>query len=332
MNPSGTLLLKRSEIASLLTLQEYIDIVERAFRLHAEGKTLAPGLLHINAHEGEFHIKAGGLTLTRTYVAVKTNGGFFQNRTRYGMPNIQGTIVLCDGETGYPLAFMDSIAITISRTGATTAVAAKYLARSDSRSVTICGCGNQGRIQLRSLRQILPIETVYAFDSDPAIAREFARVMAEQLNLSVTAVADPGDAVLRSDVCVTCTPSRKPFLKKEHIPPGLFLAAVGADSPDKQELDPRILAGSTLVVDLLEQCARVGELHHALEAGVVRLENVHAELAQVVGGQRPGRTSAREVTVFDATGTALQDAAAAAGLYEKALAGGHGTMVDLLAG
>ena len=135
------LLLKRSEVAALLDLPDYIEIVEQAFRLFAEGKTLEPGLLHVDAAEGEFHIKAGGLTLEKTYFGLKANAGFFQNKIRYGLPNIQGLILLFDAEKGVPLAVMDSAEITIQRTGAATAVAAKYLAREDTTHATICGCG-----------------------------------------------------------------------------------------------------------------------------------------------------------------------------------------------
>ncbi|MFP5288337.1 MAG: ornithine cyclodeaminase family protein, partial [Thermoanaerobaculia bacterium] len=128
------------------------------------------------------------------------------------------------------------------------------------------------------------------------------------------------------------TPSRQAFLKREHVRPGTFIAAVGADNPEKQEIDPHLLAGSKIVADVVEQCAEIGDLHHALKAGVVSLADVHAELAEVVAGLKPGRTSAEEIVVFDSTGTALQDVAAAAVVYEKALQTGRGLTLDFLAG
>ena len=331
MKPPGTLLLNRHEIASLLSLSDYVDIVENAFRLHAEGKTLSLGLLHIDAADGEFHIKAGGLELEHTYFGLKANAGFFQNRARFGMPNIQGTILLCDGEHGYPLALMDSTEITINRTGATTAVATKYLARPDSRVATICGCGVQGRVQLRSLKLVLPIEEVYAFDSDTGAAETFASDMRAETGLEVTAVRDPGTALRKSDVCITCTPSRQSFLRKDDVPAGIFLAAIGADSPEKHELDPALLAASRVVVDILEQCADVGELHHAIAAGLMTSADVQGELGAVIVGRVPGRRSDDEIIIFDSTGTALQDAAGAAAAYERALAAGVGTFFDFFA-
>src|SRR3982751_1262491 len=142
MNPDGTLILSRRDVASLLSIDDCTLAVEQVFKMHGEGKTSPPGVLGIHARDGGFHIKAGLLELDRTYFAAKTNANFPQNVKRFGLPLIQGVIVLCDGENGYPLALMDSIEITIQRTGAATAVAAKYLARSDSKIATVCGCGN----------------------------------------------------------------------------------------------------------------------------------------------------------------------------------------------
>ena len=168
--------------------------------------------MHLDTNAGEFHIKGGGLQLKRVYVAVKVNGGFFQNPKRWNMPAIQGTIVLCDGEHGYPLAYMDSIEITINRTGATTAAAAKALARADTHTVTICGCGRQGRIQLIGMAYARPISHAFAFDADKAIAAAFASEMARELSIDVEPAATLDTAARQSDAIVTCTPSRFPFL------------------------------------------------------------------------------------------------------------------------
>ena len=328
MRPQKTLLLRRTEIAALLSLDECIAAIEQAFRLHAEGRTLPPEILSIPARGGEFHIKAAGLERERLYIAAKINGNFFQNSTRFGMPNIQGIILLCDGENGYPLALMDSMEITILRTGAATAVAARRLARPDSSAATICGCGNQGRVQLRALTRVLPLKRAYAFDTDESRARRFASELSEELGIEVHAVRELAAAVRRSDIVVTCTPARQFFLRREHVAPGMFVAAVGADSAEKQELDPALVASSKIVVDSLEQCARIGELHHALEKGVVTRTAVHGELGEVVVGQKPGRISPEEIILFDSTGIALEDVAAAAIVYEKAAHGGKGVAFD----
>ncbi|HEV2147056.1 MAG TPA: ornithine cyclodeaminase family protein [Longimicrobiaceae bacterium] len=330
MRPRSTLLLNRTEISSLLTPDDYIRAVERAFEANGKGLSLSTGLLHIDSHGGEFHIKSSGLDLDGTYVGVKCNGAFWQNRER-GLPYVHGGILLFDGETGAPLAIMDSVEITIQRTAAATAVAAKYLARPDSRVVTVCGTGTQGRAQLRFLARVLPVERVYAFGRRTEAAERYASEMGAELGIEVIAVPKPAGAARQSDVIVTCTPARAPLLGREEVAPGTFVAAVGSDNPQKQELDPRLLAASKVVPDITEQCARVGELHHALVAGVMQVSDVHAELGEVVAGKRPGRTSEAEITLFDSTGTALQDVAAAALAYERALAAGRGNFFDLQA-
>src|SRR5205807_1240353 len=238
---AGTLLLARTDIADLLTLDECIAAVDDAFRQHGEGKTSAPKVLGMPAIDGGFHIKAALLSSSPPYFAAKLNGNFFHNSQRFAMPNIQGLIVLCDATNGRPLAVMDSIEITILRTGAATAVAAKHLARPESKVATICGCGNQGRVQLRALQRVLSLQRVYAFDLDEAQTQRFASELSQELGIEVEAVKELATAIGKSDVCVTCTPAKKYFLQKDYVAPGTFLAAVGADNEEKQELDPQLL-------------------------------------------------------------------------------------------
>jgi alanine dehydrogenase len=266
--------------------------------------------------------------LNRSYFAAKVNANFPKNMARFGLRTIQGVVVLADAENGYPLALMDSIEITIQRTGAATGIAAKYLARSDSKTATICGCGNQGRISLRAVTKVLPIETVWAYDRDKSQAQKFASELAEELRIDIEVVSDLQTAVSQSDVCVTCTPSTQPFLREAFVAPGTFIAAVGADNSEKQELEPALLGRNKLVVDVLEQGATIGELHHALDAGVMTRDGVYGELGEVIAGLKSGRTSREEIIVFDSTGMALQDVVTAAAVYEKAVTEGAGTLIN----
>jgi alanine dehydrogenase len=322
--------LSRSQVLELLSLPECIEAVECALCLHAEGRTLGPGVLGVPGARGGFHIKAAGLLFgTRSYFAAKTNANFPDNLQRFGLPTIRGTVVLADAENGEPLALMDSASVTALRTGAATAVAAKHLARPDSRVATVVGCGAQGERQLAAIAAVLPLTHAWVLDMDPARAHSFATRAQADLGIRVSAATDLRAALRESDVCVTCTPSRRPFVFRDDIPPGTFIAAVGADSQGKQELDAALTASSTLVVDVLEQCAEIGELQHALAAGLMTRDGVHAELAEVVTGKRPGRTRDDEITVFDSSGTALQDVAAAILVYEKALVSGVGSEVTL---
>ena len=329
MTSPGTLLLSRREVAELLNIDEYIAAVERVFRLYGEGKTHAPGILGVHAHDGGFHIKAGLLELDQPFFAAKINANFPHNAKRFGLPLIQGVIVLADGQNGYPLAIMDSMEITIQRTGAATAVAAKYLARRDSRSIMICGCGNQGHVSVHALSKIFPLEHVFAYDVDEAQGVRFANEISAELKIPVEATGDLQAAMERSDICVTCTPSTRFFLKQDHVQPGTFVAAVGADSETKQEVEPALLAQNTTVVDIAEQCAVIGELHHAIASELMTKQHVHAELGEVVAGIKPGRTSADEIIIFDSTGMALQDVIVAATVYQKAMDKGAGSIVNL---
>lgn len=324
----STLILSRSDVYSLLTLADCIGAVESAFRAHAEGRAFGPGVLGIHAKDGGFHIKAAGLTGSRSYFAAKTNANFPDNPKRSGRPTIQGTVVLADADNGMPLAVMESGSITAVRTGAATGVAAKYLARKDARSATIVGCGVQSETQLAAIAAVLPLEHVRLFDVEAPRAKGLA-ARVESLGARPEIVSDVHAAMRASDVVVTCTPSRRAFVTRDDIAPGTFLAAVGADNPEKQEVEPALLAHATLVVDVLHQCAEIGELHHALAAGVMTKDQVHAELGDVVAGRKPGRTRDDEITIFDSSGTALQDVAAAIAVYEKARATGRGMEVKL---
>ncbi|HKY26390.1 MAG TPA: ornithine cyclodeaminase family protein [Pyrinomonadaceae bacterium] len=329
MKSQGTLLLSRSEVADLLSIEECIAAVEQVFKLYGEGKTQPPGILGVHAQDGGFHIKAGLLELDRSFFAAKINANFPQNAKRFGLALIQGAIFLADAQNGYPLAIMDSMEITVRRTGAATAVAAKYLARPDSKSVLICGCGNQGRVSIQALSKIFSLEHVFAFDIDSAAAQRFASHLSDELKIAVETTNDLGEAMKGTDICVTCTPSTQFFLKQEYVQPGTFIAAVGADSETKQELEPALLAKNKTVVDIVDQCASIGELHHAIASDLMTKQHVHAELGDVIAGMKPGRTSSNELIIFDSTGMALQDVITAAAVYKKAVDKGIGRIVDL---
>ncbi|HZQ92644.1 MAG TPA: ornithine cyclodeaminase family protein [Terriglobales bacterium] len=326
----ATLLLDRAQIGGLVSFAEYLASVERAFRAHGEGRSLDQGLMHLDADGGEFHVKGGGLQLGRVYFGFKINGGFHRNWQVYGLPNIVGVIVLCDGSTGLPLAIMDSGEITRQRTAAAAAVAASHLARRDSRVITISGCGAQGHAQLAGMKAVFSLERAFAYDVDRNQRERFAQEMSARLEMPVEPVEDFAVALRQSDICITCAPSHHYYVRAADVPRGIFIAAMGADSPEKQEIDPQLLARYKLVVDILDQCEQVGELHHAIAGGLMTRGDVHAQLGEVLAGKKPGRTSADEIIIFDSTGTALQDVAAAALVYEKALAAEVGTAFRFL--
>jgi alanine dehydrogenase len=326
---SETILLKRSEIASVLGIVECMDAVEHAFKMRARGDAEAPAILGIHAKDGGFHIKAGILNLHRQYFVAKINANYPTNPKRHGLPTIQGVIAVSDAANGKLLALMDSTEITTIRTGAATGVAAKHLAKPDSKIATIIGCGNQGKISLRALMQILPLAKIYVHDIDAIASKAFVEEMRREFSVSIEAVKEIDAAVRKSNVCVTCTPSKEYFLREQNVMPGTFIAAVGSDNEEKQELDIKLLVHNKVVVDSLDQCAKIGELHHAIASGVMSRDKVYSELGDIILGNKKGRTSSDEIIIFDSTGTALQDVAAAAIVYEKALEQRIGVRLNL---
>jgi alanine dehydrogenase len=331
MQFEGTLLLRRSDIEGLLSLRDCIDAVDEIFRLQGEGRIPAPGILGVKAPGGGLHVKAGLLARERNYLVAKLNANFPGNNAHFGLPTIQGMIAVFDAENGVPLAILDSIDITIKRTAAASAVAAKYLARKGSSVATICGCGRQGRTQLRAVLLVLPLTKVYAFDVNERAAIDFRNELSPELKVDIELVHDLASAIRTSDVCITCTTANESFVCKEDVRPGTFIAAVGADDEHKQEIDSALVASAKVVADSLEQSCAIGDAHHAIAHGLMRREDVYAELCEIVAGQKIGRVADDEIIVFDSTGVAIEDAVAAAAVYERALVNGIGTDFDFAA-
>lgn len=315
-----TRLLTRDDVAAVLTPADCLQAVEEAFRSYGEGRAAAPKSVGFHAPRGTFHIKAAMADV----MATKINANFPDNPASHRLPTIQGVIVVMDLERGTMLAILDSALITALRTAAATAVAAKYLARADAKTLAVIGCGTQGRATVDALRAARPLEEVLAYDVDAACADRFAREMAERHGMNVRAVSSVDEAVRGAAIVVTCTTARAAILDVQHLHPGVFIAAVGADNPEKQELTPPLLRRTQVVADILEQAATMGDLHHALKSGAMRREDVHGELAEVICGRIPGRTNDDETFVFDSTGTALQDVAVASIAVQRAAERGAG--------
>ncbi|MBS0656556.1 MAG: ornithine cyclodeaminase family protein, partial [Verrucomicrobia bacterium] len=285
-----------------------------------------PPIVHATVANGEFHIKAGGYKQgPLPYFTTKVNGGFFSNGANYGLPSIMGLIMLNHTENGFPLAVMDSSTITAMRTAAAMGVAAKYAAKPQCRVATICGAGRQASWQLRALKEVMPqIHTIFVYSTSFEKSEQFSRAMSQELQMHIVPTRELKTALQASQVCITCTNSKKYFVDKSMVPAEMFIAAMGADSPDKQEIDPQLFREASIVVDIREQCAQVGELHHALGLGLVD-ENRVIELGDVVTGKWPKENGLGNPVIFDSTGTAMQDTALAALVYERAIQNGKGS-------
>ena len=326
----GILLLAESDLRRLAGPEEALRAVRAGFEALARGRAVLPGVLHLDLPQarGEVHVKGAHL-VGSPFFSIKEAGGFWGNPER-GLPVGSGLVLVFDARTGLPRAILlDNGYLTELRTGAAGALAALLLARSELRVVGILGAGSQARYQLEALAASRRPARARVWSRRRESAEACAREMSARLGLPVEAVASAREAVSGSDLVVTTTTAREPVVRAEWIGPGMHLTAVGADSPEKQELEPEVLARADLVVaDHLGQCLRLGEIHHAVAAGRLRAEDVYAELGELAAGLKPGRTSDDQITVADLTGVGVQDAALADRVVTEAERRGLGSVLQ----
>ena len=324
-------LLFESEIRELIGPKEALAAVRDAFVQLARGEAVLPGVLSLDIPETrtEAHVKGAFLRGSSTF-SVKAASGSYDNPSR-GLPVSGGLVTVFDAVTGFPRAILfDNGYLTDLRTGAAGALAADLLARRDIRRVGILGVGTQARYQLAALLGVRTVDTVLAYGRSTAKAAAYAREVESRHGVRVTVAPTMEKAVRGSDVVITVTPSTQPLVQPDWVQDGTHITAVGSDSPDKQELDVRVLEKADKVVaDRLDQCLRFGEIHHAVQAGVFSREDVYAELGEIAAGLRPGRESAEEITVADLTGVGVQDAAVANVVVEQAVRRGLGTVLEV---
>jgi alanine dehydrogenase len=293
-------------------MKDAIKAVRTAYIAFSAGRVQMPPVVHLDAkmYNGEVDIKSGYIE-DLNLIGTKIASGYYNNH-KLGLPPGIGVIVLLDLKTSMPLAIMDGTYITASRTGAAGAIAASLLARKDSKTV-------------------FSIECVNVWDIDDASKKRYQKTMPEILNAEVKAMDSVEEVVKNADIIVTVTPSRKALVMSEWIEDGVHINAIGADGKGKQELDPRIMKkASKIVVDSLDQCKVIGELQHAYGQGIISEKNVHAEIGDILSGKKAGRETQEEITVFDSTGLAAQDIAAANVVFQLAQKRGLGKSFKLL--
>ena len=328
-----TLILSEEDVKKVLSLEEVTDAVESAFRMKGLGHAQMPPkqYLFMKKYNGDVRTMPAYLE-ENDAVSVKVVNSHPENRKKHGLPAVMATIILVDPRTGAPEAIMGGTWITALRTGAAGAVAAKYLANPNPKTVGMVGAGTQARTQLMGLQLVFKtVEEVRVWDLNEKAAIKYAEEMRIKYNqASICSVKNIAKAVQGADIIVTATPSRKPLVSAEWVDEGTHINCIGADAPSKQELDPAILIKSKVVVDDWSQSCHGGEINVPLAKGIIKKEDVWGDICEIVAGLKQGRTSPDEITVFTSTGLAIQDAAAAKIAYQKALKQKIGEHVDIL--
>jgi alanine dehydrogenase len=320
MNPENTadlLLLSGRDLEQLVKPAAALGALRATFQQLANNRADQGRSLGFAVRRGSIHVKAGLLPGSRAAFAAKVNVNLPDNWAVHRLPTIQGVVLLVDAESGRPLAIMESMTLTGLRTAATAALAATFGAKKDSKVAAIIGCGTQAAYQLAAFKDCFPLQEVRLFDLNSARAQAFATT-AQASGFRSTPSSSVAEAVDGADIIITCTTSKSPVLTSDMKLKGCFVAAVGADNPEKQEIDPALMGRARILVDDLEQCATGADLSHALRAGTVTREGVHADLAALASGEKAGRSSADELVIFDSCGSGVQDVAVAWAAYQVA--------------
>ena len=284
------LVIGQEEILREVSMADFIEAAEDAYRAFAQGRTTAPP-------KTVFSVRSGVMAVMPAFVeepdalAIKVANARKDNRAK-GLPRSIGQVFLYDSETGLPQALMDGTSITAMRTGAAGGVAARYLARPGSRTVGIVGAGVQGRAHLLALKELFSVERVYVHDQYPEAVAGYVGEMGARTGLDVRA-GSLEETVRRAEILVTVTGSKEPLVKEAWVHPGMHINAFGADKADEQELEDGVHRRSRVFVDWMTQCERLGDISRPLECGAIRKEDIAGELGQVITGEIEGRQDDR---------------------------------------
>jgi len=330
-----TLILAEKDVKRLLSMEEAMEAVELAFAEKGMKRTqLSPNVrLSYHKYNGDLRTASSyleGLDIS----AVEVVNVHEDNRARFKMPTVMGTVIMIEPKNGSPIAIIGGTYLTDLRTGAVGGIAAKHLARKDSKIVGLIGAGAQAKTQLMALLTIYgSLEEIRVWSRTKHTREEFLAHVKKEQGKRITRVIPverAEDAVRGADIVATTTPSKVPIVLDDWIKPGMHINCVGADAPGKQELDPAVLKRAKIVVDDLEQGSHSGEVNVPLSQGLIDQKGIWCGLGEIVAGLKQGRASADEITVFASAGLAIQGAVTANIAYKKAMAHGLGQMIELL--
>lgn len=310
----GVLILTENQLRKIVPIDNpAIDAVADGFALLSAGRVTMPPIMHIEIkeHQGDVDIKSAYVQGLDRF-AVKIGAGFFNNAA-LGLPSSPAMMVVISAKTGMTRAvLLDNAYLTDVRTAAAGAVAARYLAPEKIDTAGVIGAGAQGRYQMTALKQVRDFKQVVVYDRQPDLVEKYVRDMVPELGVTIIPARSVKEVFQASQVVVTCTPSKTPFVDPTFLHPGLHITAMGADLPEKQELYPKVFEKADIIAcDTRSQSFTVGELYNAAAQGIQISHNQVTELGELVSGQHPGRTSRDQITVCDLSGTGVQDTAIA---------------------
>jgi len=325
------LILSQKEVKKILPLsqiKEVIRVVEEAFADYAQNKVQMPPKSYLYFKEVEGDLRIMPAFSSRLKMAgTKIVNVHPLNPLREGLPTVMATIILNNPQNGLPVALMDGTYITGLRTGAGGAVAVKYLARENASTLGVVGAGEQAFYQIMAITQVREIKEIVVFDIKKEAIEKLRSLLAKE-NIEIKDA--PLEEVVKKDIVVTATPSRKPIIKREWILPGTHINAIGADAEGKEELDPQILKEGKIVIDDWAQATHSGEINVPLKKGMITEADIYASLGEVIIGKKKGRENEEEITIFDSTGLAIQDLYTATLVYQKAKEKEEGREIKLL--
>lgn len=322
----STLILSQEDVRKALSIEKVIDSVKAGYRAYQKGVLQQPDIqsMEMPANNGETDIKSC-YNQDSEVVSVKIASGFYDNGKQNDLPSMIGVITLLDGKTGYPLCVMDGGLITNIRTGAAGAISCELFARANAKTVCVLGGGGQAREQVRCLKKVRDIQEVRVFSEYPEELPAYKADIEKDPGISVTICSSAEEAMEGADIAISTTPSKHYLADASLVRPGMHIVAVGADMAGKNEWDPALFSKADKVIcDSIAQCVSRGETRNGILAGTITQEGIYAEIGEVLLGNRPGRESDSEITVFDTTGMGVQDNVTAAAVYETAKQEGMG--------
>ena len=325
-----TLLLNAKEIEALIEPKTTVEAVKAGYKALNQGKVFMPPIASIDvpAHRGEMDFKMG-YSMEEEIIGIKMAGGYWDNPKKYNMPSGVAVICLFDATNGFPVCILDGTLVTGYRTAAAGTIGALCLARKDSSRVAVIGTGMQAQLQVKVLAEYFDVKQVRVWGIE-GVDRYVTEMKAMLPQIDFLPAETAKEAVEDADIVITATASREALVSSQWIQPGTHINAIGCDADGKQEWDPEIFRHAKVVNDRISECVNRGDTQHAIKAGILKPEDIHGEIGQLLLGEKPGRESEEEITIFDATGISIQDINTALFLYRQAKEKNIGQWVEIL--